>query len=84
MADCVTGKALYLTEELAEQALIDAWIRNDYPAGKGPVAIYRCPDCRYFHFTSSGDMNPALAQFIRDGKLKLEREARRWRDKLGH
>jgi hypothetical protein len=82
MAGCVTGKKMYPSKENAEQVLIDAWIRNDYPSGRGPVAVYRCNDCGQFHLTSSGVMNPALEQFIREGKLKLQKEANYWKDKL--
>jgi hypothetical protein len=82
MAGCVTGKKMYGTADMAEQALIEAWVRNDYPAGQGPVAVYKCEDCKEFHLTSSGEMNPALAKFIKDGKLKLQKEANYWIDRF--
>lgn len=82
MAGCVTGKKMYATKELAEQALIQAWVKNDYPQGKGPVAVYLCNDCRQFHLTSSGPMNSSLEEFIKQGKLKLQKEADYWAGKL--
>jgi hypothetical protein len=82
MAGCVTGKKMYLTRTMAEQALIGAWVKNDYPSGAGPVAVYRCEDCKQFHLTSTGSMDPTLAAFIRDGKLKLEKEAAYWAAKF--
>jgi hypothetical protein len=82
MAACVTGKKMYLTQEMAEQTLIQAWVKNDFPMGKGPVAVYRCADCGQYHLTSSGQMNSALEQFVKDGKLKLQREADYWKKKL--
>ena len=82
MPGCVTGKKMYATQELAEHALTHAWVKNDYPPGKEPVAVYRCDDCREFHLTSSGPMNPTLAQFIKEGKLSLQKEADFWASKL--
>ena len=82
MAGCVTGKNMYLNQEAAEQALIQAWVRNDFAEGHGPVNVYRCHDCGQFHLTSSGQMNPILAEHIRNGKLKLQKEANYWEKKL--
>jgi len=81
MIKCPTGKRVYLTEALAEDALIDAHSRHDY-AGTGPVAVYACEECGYYHFTSKGKMNEKLAQQIANGKLKRLQEANRWMDKL--
>jgi hypothetical protein len=82
MTGCVTGKRMYPTAQMAEDALIEAWVKNDYPAGKGPIAIYKCDDCGNYHLTSSGTINPALSSFINDGKLKLRKEANYWLDKF--
>jgi hypothetical protein len=82
MAGCVTGKKMYPSQEMAEQALINAWVKNDYPEGRGPVAVYRCNDCKEFHLTSSGTMNPVLESFIKEGKLKMQKEAAYWAGKL--
>lgn len=82
MAGCVTGKKMYSTKEMAEQALIQAWVKNDYPSGKGPVAVYLCNDCHEFHLTSSGSKNSTLEQFIKEGKLKLQKEAEYWASKF--
>jgi hypothetical protein len=77
MIKCSTGKRVYLTESLAEDALIDAHSRHQY-AGTGPVAVYQCEECGYYHFTSKGKMNVRLAQQISSGKIKREQEANRW------
>jgi hypothetical protein len=81
MIKCSTGKKVYLSEALAENALIDAHSSNHY-AGTGPVAIYRCEDCGYYHFTSKGKMNEKLAQQIASGKIKRQQEANQWLNKL--
>lgn len=73
---------MYPSRERAEQALIQAWVKNDYPPGKGPVTVYHCNDCREFHLTSAGALNPALEVFIKEGKLKLQKEADYWASKL--
>jgi hypothetical protein len=82
MAGCVTGKKMYMTMELAEEALLHAWSRFDYRNNRGPVAAYRCEDCRNFHLTSSGEMNPKLAEQLKNGELKRRRDASYWEDKL--
>jgi len=81
MFKCPTGKRIYATESLAEDALIDAHSRHQY-AGTGPVAIYQCEDCGYYHFTSKGKMNEKLAQQIASGKIKRQQEANQWVNKL--
>ena len=73
MLTCPTGKRVYQTEALAEDALIDAHSRTNY-AGTGPVAVYQCEECGYYHFTSKGKMNERLAQQIASGKIKLQQQ----------
>jgi len=81
MLKCPTGKRVYATESLAEDALIDAHSRHQY-TGSGPIAIYRCEDCGYYHFTSKGEMNKRLAEQIASGKIKRQQEANQWMNKL--
>ena len=82
MITCVTKKKVYQTMDVAEDALIDAWIKFDYAPNQGPIAIYRCDDCGYFHFTSKGIMNEKLAKYQTDGKIKLQKRANAWHDKI--
>lgn len=79
---CPTGKRLYLTEQLAEAALIEAQIHFEFRSGQGPIAVYRCDDCRNFHLTSRGPMNERLSQLITNGSIKKQRDASRWQDKF--
>jgi len=81
---CVTGKRVYTSQETAEDALIETWTRFVYGPGSGPIAIYRCDDCGYYHFTSKGPMNENLARAIKEGRIDRGREAKWWEDKLGH
>ncbi len=81
MLKCPSSKRIYLTEGLAEDALIDAHSRNNY-AGTGPVAVYQCEECGYYHFTSKGKMNEKLAQQMANGKIKLQQQATHWMNKL--
>lgn len=78
---CVTGKKIYVTATLAEDALIDAHIRFQYNH-QGPVAIYRCDDCGYYHFTSQGVMNERLKKALQDGSIARQKQASHWEDKL--
>ena len=77
MITCRTGKRVYQTESIAEEALIDAHSRNHY-SGSGPVSIYQCEECGYYHFTSKGPMNKRLAEQISSGKIKLQQQATEW------
>ncbi len=68
---------------MAEEALIDAWARNNYSMnGRAPVAVYSCDDCGHYHFTSKGEMNERLTEQIQAGKIKRQQEANYWAGKL--
>lgn len=82
MNKCVTGKRLYHSEQLAEDALIEAHIHFDYRAGGGPVAIYLCEDCGDYHLTSRGPMNARLAEQLANGNIRSQKEAGRWQNKF--
>ena len=82
MTKCVSGKRVYGSQELAENALIEAWTRFDFAADNGPVAVYRCDDCGEYHLTSRAPMNPRLSQAIAEGKIRRQKEADRWMDKF--
>ena len=79
---CTTGKRVYLTELLAEDALIEAHIHFDYRAGGGPIAIYQCDDCGQYHLTSRGPMNVPLAKQLANGTISKQKQAKRWQDKF--
>jgi uncharacterized Zn finger protein len=81
---CITTKKIYLSETLAEEALIEARIQYEYAANRGPVAVYRCDDCGYFHLTSQGSMNEKLKIYLASGKIDKQKEANRWLNKLKH
>jgi hypothetical protein len=82
MLTCPSHKKVYLTQEIAEDALIEARTRYDYAANDGPIGVYKCDDCGYFHLTSQGEVNAKLSKFQSDGKIDLQKEANRWEEKL--
>jgi hypothetical protein len=82
MKKCATGKRLYHSEQLAEEALIEAHIHFDYRAGGGPVAVYLCDECGEYHLTSRGPMNSRLAQQLEDGTIQKLKLAGRWQSKF--
>jgi len=82
MIKCISHKRCYLTHEIAEEALIDARSSFEYGSGNGPIAVYRCDDCGCYHLTSSGVMNQRLADSIKSGKIRLQREANQWLGKM--
>lgn len=79
---CISGKRVFASELLAEDVLIDLWSRNGYSTGNGPIAVYRCDDCGFYHLTSTGNINAKLATYLSGSKLKLDQEANKWIDKL--
>lgn len=81
LRSCPSGKRAFVTEVQAEEALIDTRTRG-VDERQGPVGVYRCDDCGQFHLTSKGPMNARLAQYIKDGKLKLNQEAERWKSRM--
>lgn len=82
MSKCVTHKKIYQSHELAVEALIGARTRFDYAHNSGPIAVYRCDDCGYYHLTSQGKMNERLEKYLTEGKIQLQKEANHWVDKL--
>lgn len=82
MERCVSGKRVYASREIAEDALIESWIRFEYGPGTGPIAVYQCEDCGRFHLTSRGPMNEKLADALSKGSIRKQREAKNWTDKF--
>lgn len=82
MQRCISHKKMYPSQQVAEDVLIEARTRYDYAPGHGPVAVYLCEDCGQYHLTSQGPMNEKLAQYLREGKIDLQKEADRWSGKL--
>lgn len=82
MIRCVSNKKVYLSEDIAEQALIEAHTQFEYKQGSGPIAVYRCDDCGYYHLTSQGPMNQTLERLLKDGKIQRQKEANQWVHKL--
>lgn len=82
MVKCVTSKRSYPTIELAEEALIEARTQFDFTPGHGPVAVYRCDDCGYYHLTSKGLMSEKLQKMLANGDIGRQKEANRWLDKI--
>ena len=82
MERCSTGKKVYYTKQDAEDALIEAWERNTYRLGGGPINVYQCQDCHFYHWTSQGQMNERLNHALNDGSIARAREANRWRGQL--
>jgi hypothetical protein len=81
MKGCVSGKTGYLSESVAAEALLDAWVRHRYAPGRGPVNVYLCDACGQYHFTSKGEMHARLAQAMKDGSLHRQQQARNWEDR---
>lgn len=82
MIKCISGKRCYPTEAIAEDVLIETRTRFDYTPNNGPVAIYQCDDCGYYHLTSKGEVNKKLAAQLAEGKIQKQKEADRWEGKF--
>ena len=73
---------MYPSQEIAEEALIEARTQFDYKLNQGPIGVYQCEDCGYYHLTSQGIMSDKLASQLKDGKINLQKEANQWIAKL--
>jgi hypothetical protein len=67
---------------MAEDGLLEIWMRYNVRESNGPVSIYQCEDCGYFHLTSRGPMNERLSKYLSEGKIKRDQEAKYWEDKF--
>jgi hypothetical protein len=83
-ASCITKKIMYSSRELAEDALVELWMKNDYQPMQGPIAVYKCDDCGEFHHTSRPPMNEKLAKMLASDKMKIQKEANKWLEKFKH
>ena len=82
MDRCSSGKRMYPTQEIAEDALIETRTRFDFNEGDGPVSVYLCDECGCYHLTFNGPMNAKLASAFTDGLIKRQKEANHWSDKF--
>lgn len=82
MKKCPTGKRLYVTEGLAEDALIEAHIHFEYTTNQGPMAVYLCQECGHYHLTSQAPMNERLQQSLASGEIARQKRAKKWTDKF--
>ena len=82
MIKCSSRKKVYPTLEMAEDALIEAHVHFDYGTRSGPIAVYECEDCGYYHMTSKGTMNLKLVAYQNAGQVRRQKEANHWLDKL--
>ena len=81
---CPSHKKVYQSRGQAEDALLEARAKFDHTPNTGPIAVYQCEDCGFYHLTSKGKMNEKLAKHLAEGKIDLQKEANRWLDKLKH
>lgn len=79
---CSSGKKAYFDNFLAEEALIQHQVINDYGVGEGPVNVYLCDDCGYWHFTSKGKRSNIFDDPEVVSRIKADRRANYWERKL--
>ena len=79
---CPTHKRCYLSREMAEQALLENRSRNYYAENDGPINVYECDICGYFHFTSKGEKSDILKSNEAIEKIDKSREASYWEDRF--
>lgn len=77
-SSCRSGKRAFDTVELANEALINNHIVNDYKKDEGPLNVYQCEDCGLWHFTSRGPKSDLLNDDEVVERIKRERLATYW------
>lgn len=81
-SSCSSGKRVFDTQELANEALINNHIVNDYKPNEGPLNVYQCDDCGLWHFTSKGSKSDLLDDQEVIERIKKERLATYWERQL--
>lgn len=82
MVKCTSGKTIFQSKELAEEALIQNHIRNNHRAGSGPINVYECNDCQNWHFTSTGETSFLLLDTEVKNRISKDRRAMEWEYRL--
>lgn len=76
---CPTHKYQYMSQDLAETALIDQHIYKGFLPHEGPQNVYECDICGHWHLTSKAlSRNERLQEMIDSGELKRKQTAQRW------
>ena len=76
---CPTNKYQYMSQDLAETAMIDQHIYKGFLPHEGPQNVYECDICGYWHLTSKAiSRNERLQETIDSGEMKRKQEAQRW------
>lgn len=76
--NCTTGKRIFYSKELAEEALIANHQRFHHREGQGPINVYECHECGNWHFTSKGDINDLLKDPAIKSEINQQRQAMDW------
>ncbi|WP_420578471.1 hypothetical protein [Ekhidna sp.] len=79
---CSSGKRSFDSHTLAEEALIQHHIRNDYQKGQGPLNVYECQECGNWHFTSQGPEHELFGDPEMVKRIESERRAFLWERRL--
>ncbi len=82
LSSCTSGKRSFSSLELAEEALIQHHVRNDYKHGEGPINVYQCEYCNEWHFTSKGSKHDLFDDSEVQKRIETERRAFQWEQKL--
>jgi hypothetical protein len=82
MNRCKSGKRVFASHEEAIEALLAARTKFEYREGNGPVSVYRCDECGFYHLTSKGQMNDTLRQSLSNGSIDRQKEADKWEERL--
>lgn len=82
MRDCSTGKICHMSQEVAEEALVENRARNNFDHAAGPINIYKCEICHYFHFTSKGNPREMLSDPVVQRKIERMKIQNHWERKF--
>jgi hypothetical protein len=82
MNRCISGKRAFQSYENAVEALIAARTKFNYRDGNGPISVYLCEDCGFYHLTSQGPMNESLKKCLADGSIDRQKQAEHWEQRL--
>lgn len=79
---CSNGKIQYNSEQEALNALIDHRARFHHSPNSGPINVYKCTICEFWHFTSRGLRHSILEDQEQKEKARILSASYDWERKF--
>jgi predicted CXXCH cytochrome family protein len=71
-----------MSQQVAEEALIQIRAKNHYSLNTGPINVYQCDQCHGYHFTSKGKSHAMLTDPKVQARIRQMQQGADWEDKF--